>query len=366
MCHITYGQQMRNCKDKQQHRYQMVQYAMAHRVKPAARAFHTSPQVVRKWLARFQQYGYQGLADRSRRPHHSPRTTPQHLQQQVVALKEKYKRLGAEQIKTLENLPLSSRTIRRIWRKHNLSSRKRRKKYLTKNNLRQVKKQYQLFQVCCEDTKDLKDIPEYWPAMKQHNLPQVQYTFREVSTGILFLGFANERSLTHATLFAQYINYWLRKFDVLPENVVRQTDNGSEYCGSWKSKQPSSYTLAIESLPNGRHQTIFPGAHRMQADVETVHNLMEAEFYEIETFADRQDFLKKSYSYQLFFNLERPNTYKENKTPWQLAKEKVPNLDKRLLMIPPVDLDAMLENILFSPAIGGNNLLTDPFPQVRR
>ncbi|MBI4725769.1 hypothetical protein HY768_00845 [candidate division TA06 bacterium] len=58
--------------------------------------------------------------------------------------------------------------------------------------------------------------------------------------------------------------------------------------------------------------------------------------------------MNKSLSYLLFFNLERPNTYKENKTPWQLALEKVPNLDKRLLII-PVDLDAMLENKLFFP-----------------
>lgn len=360
MCPITYGQQMRNCKNKQQHRYQMVQYAMANGVKPAARTFNTSPPVIRKWKARFERDGYQGLADHSRRPHHSPRTTPKSLQKSIVALKGKYKRLGAKQIQTLENLSISPVTILRIWRKHNVASRKRRKKHVTKNNLREVKKQFQLFQMSCEDTKDLIDIPEYWPAMKQHNLPRVQYTFREVSCGIQFLGFANERSLTHATLFAQYINHWLMAFHALPSNVIRQTDNGSEYCGSWKSKHSSSYTLAIESLPGARHQTIFPGAHRMQADVETVHNLIEVEFYEIETFADRQDFFNKLFSYLLFFNLERPNTYKENKTPWQLAIEKVPNLDKRLLMIPPVDLDAMLENNLLFPAIGGNNLLTNP------
>ncbi|MBI4726788.1 hypothetical protein HY768_06140 [candidate division TA06 bacterium] len=98
----------------------------------------------------------------------------------------------------------------------------------------------------------------------------------------------------------------------------------------------------------------------MQADVETVHNISEVEFYEIEDFSDRQDFMDKSRSYRLFCNMERPNTYKENKTPWQLAKEKVPNLDKRFLMIPPVDLDALLKKNLFSLS-GGKNLLTDPY-----
>ena len=98
----------------------------------------------------------------------------------------------------------------------------------------------------------------------------------------------------------------------------------------------------------------------MQADVETVHGLMETEFYEIEKFADRTDFISKANTYQLFFNLERPNTYKEHKTPWQLAQEKKPDLDKRLLMTAAVDLDLLLKNYLASLPQGGNNVLTNP------
>ena len=69
---------------------------------------------------------------------------------------------------------------------------------------------------------------------------------------------------------------------------------------------------------------------------------MELEFYEIESFNNRLDFMNKANSYQLFFNLKRPNSYKEHKTPWQLAQQKNPLLDKRLLMIPPVDLDKLV------------------------
>jgi len=105
----------------------------------------------------------------------------------------------------------------------------------------------------------------------------------------LFLGFANELSLTHVHLFAIYINHF----------------------------------LAIESLEGQHHRTIFPGAHRMQSDVETIHNLMELEFYEIESFTNRLNFMQKAACYQLFFNLHRPNSYKEHKTPWQLAQEKI-------------------------------------------
>ena len=361
MCPLSYYQTMRNCKDKRAHRYQMVQYALKHGVKPAARVFRTSPPMVRKWLVRFKEHGYEGLLDLSRRPHRSPRATPEVIKDHIVALRKKYHRLGAEQVKTLEKLPQAPKTIRKFWRDAGVQRGRRRKKYITKQNLREVKKQFYLFQQSCEDTKDLFDIPEYWPQMKRLNLPVVQYTRREVSCGILFTGFANERSLIHATLFAAYINHQMAKYKAVPsDSTYCQTDNGSEFCGSWNAKEPSAYTETVESLPGQIHTTIFPGAHRMQADVETIHGLMETEFYELETFADREDFMSKANTYQLFFNLERPNTYKEHKTPWQLAREKKPDLDKQLLMTPAIDLDLLLERYLNFLAQGGKDLLTNP------
>jgi len=362
MCPLSYYQIMRNCKDKRAHRYQMIQYALKHGVKPTARIFGTSPPVVRKWLKRFKEQGYAGLLDLSRRPHYSPRATPQVVKDHIVALRKKYHRLGAGQVKTLEKLPQATKTIRKFWREAGVQRGRRKKKYLVKQNLREVKKQFYLFQQSCEDTKDLFDIPEYWPQMKRLNLPKVQYTRREISCGILFTGYANERSLIHATLFAAYINWQMQKYKALPQDSARlQTDNGSEFVGSWNAKEPSAYTRMVESLPGQLHTTIFPGAHRMQADVETVHGIMETEFYEIETFADRADFMRKANTYQLFFNLERPNTYKEHKTPWQLAREKKPDLDKRLLMIPAVDLDLLLKHYLAFLTQGGKDLLTNPF-----
>ena len=360
MCPYKYYHVMKDSKDKKQWRYQMVQKALQIGVKPVARAFNTSPPVVRNWRDRFLAEGYAGLEDRSHRPHHSPRETPRHINEHIIALKGKYKRLGAEQVRVLENLPQAPKTMRKIWREAGLPSRKRPKKHVTKNNLRAVKKLFQLFEHAMEDTKDLLDIPEYYLQTRILNLPKVQYTYREVSCGILFTGFANNRSLTHSQLFAVYINHFLKKFKALPEKSTRQTDNGSEYIGSWNAKEPSAYTIAIESLSGQRHRTIFPGAHRMQSDVETVHNLMEMEFYEIEQFVSRQDFFSKAASYQLFFNLHRPNSYKEHKSPWQLALEKKPDLDKHLLMVPPVDLDKLL-NWKTSLIQGGNDHLTVPF-----
>ena len=43
-----------------------------------------------KWLQRYQQIGAQGLADRSRRPQHSPRRTATEIEQQVLLIRDQY------------------------------------------------------------------------------------------------------------------------------------------------------------------------------------------------------------------------------------------------------------------------------------
>jgi hypothetical protein len=52
--------------------------------------------------------------------------------------------------------------------------------------------------------------------------------------------------------------------------------------------------------------------------------------------------LNKVYSYQLFFNLIRPISLKENKTSFQTAQEKNPNLSQETPKIPPIFLDKLL------------------------
>ena len=84
-------------------------------------------------------------------------------------------------------------------------------------------------------------------------------------------------------------------------------------------------------------------------------------FIQIKSFQNRLDFFNKASTYQLFFNLHRPNSYKEHKTPWQLAQEKKPDLDKLLLMVPPVDLDKLLSWKTSLSLKGGNDHLTVPF-----
>jgi len=87
-----------------------------------------------------------------------------------------------------------------------------------------MKAQWRLFQQTDLDTKVLYDIPEYWlqstltKRMKKHHsqdpefgLPLYQYTAREVVSGLQFIAYAQECSLTYATLFAEIIMGHLKK-----------------------------------------------------------------------------------------------------------------------------------------------------------
>jgi len=69
--------------------------------------------------------------------------------------------------------------------------------------------------------------------------------------------------------FTTYINEHLKRYKLLHPEGRRQTDNGSEYCGSWSATKPSAYTLTVESAGQ-IHQTIPEGIHRFQSDIEEV------------------------------------------------------------------------------------------------
>lgn len=346
MCPNPYYTLMRESKDNRYLRLRMVQRAQKMGIKPTAVLFGTTPKTVRKWLQRYDGT-LKSLTDHSRAPKRPHRRLSPWDRQRIIKLKQKYPHFGAERLKEMFELTYAPKTIRKVARTVGLQASRRRKKYKTKRRLRHLKRQWALFQQCDIDTKHLYDIPEYWPQMKDKGLPQYQYTFREVSTGLLYTAYANELSLTYANLFAQYLINHLHHCGVDLSQATWQSDNGAEFIGSWQAKEDSVFTKTIESVPGQKHRTIPPGAHRFQADVETVHNLIEVEFFEIERFADRTDFLPKATSYQLWFNLVRKNSGKENKTPWELIQEKWPQAHPALPLLPPIFLEDLFKQQIF-------------------
>ncbi len=315
---VPYYDLVREMRDAYNHRLRLVDSARQRGLKPTARLFVTTVPTVRKWLRRYQQLGPSGLLEQSRAPHRQPGKTPPQVEQQVV------------------ELPLSHRALERIWRAHGLMP-KRRRKYQRKQDLAAVKATWRLFQQISADTKDLDDIPHFWPQAQALGLPLVQYTARDVRSGLLFLAFAQRRSAAASEVFAARIQRHLDRWGVSLRDLVWQTDNGSEFVGRQNPLGARSGFPA--ALGDSQHLRIPPAAHTYQSDVETVHRLVEDEFFDLETFASRGQFLAKAHTYQLYFNLVRPNSHKENQSPWQIIERLAPCSPLELCLLPPVFLD---------------------------
>lgn len=360
MCAIRYYTMIRQSKNPKVFRYELVRYAKEHGIKPAARAFNTTPKTVRKWVRRWEPGSMRGLADQSRAPRHPAKRISQAQRQQAIQLKKALPSFGAERIKRDYDLSISVKAIRKIWREEGLVKKKRRK-HRTKQDLRAGKAQWRIFEQTCLDTKDLDDIPELWPQIRRLKLPKVQYTAREVVSGMQFIAYAKERALCYATLFGELLIKHLLRGGVDLKHCRIQTDNGSEVRGSWNAKHDSIFTKAVTSVPGLEHTTIPPSAHTWQADVETAHRLIEDEFYEVEHFSSTQDFLQKAASYNLWFNVARKNSYKGHRTPWEIAFQRNPNLNPKLPTLPPVYLDKRFHQNIKNPATGGYHVVPYPF-----
>ena len=72
--------------------------------------------------------------------------------------------------------------------------------------------------------------------------------------------------------------------------------------------------------------------------------LEEDEFFDLEDFSSRGEFLAKVHTYQLYFNLARPNSHKQNQSPWQIIERLAPRSPLELCLLPPVFLDYYLND----------------------
>jgi len=220
----------------------------------------------------------------------------------------------------------------------------RRRKYQRKQDLAALKATWRLGQQISADTKDLDDIPHYWPQRQARGLPLIQYTAREVRSGLQFLAFAQRRSAGASALFAYRIQSHLAACGLDLANLVWQTDNGGEFIGALEPDGSRSGFPRAVTFFGSQHERIPPAAHTYQSDVETVHRLIEDEFYNLETFRSRREFLAKACVYQCYFNLVRPNSHKGDLSPWQIIQQLDPHLSLKLCLLPPVFLDYRLDS----------------------
>ena len=317
----------------------IVLEALKNGIKPTAKKHYMSKNTVKLWLERFQKEGNDGLIDRRNGPNNIPHKTPKDIEQKIVACRIRAPCYGAKRLKYFFDFNASIGAIHRILKDHGLVKRKKRK-HQKKNDLRKIKAKYLSFENLQMDIKYLTDIPPYWEQMTRLKLPKFQYTIRDVKSGMLFLGFADEISVEKSIKMLHYVLEKIRSCYL--ERLIIQTDNGVEFSGTTRRYENNYFSQAVE-FHKGIHRYIPPGHCNANADVESIHATIEEEFYNLINFSSREDFIAKAESYRQFYNVERPNFSKGAKTPWLIAQEDHHNSDIATILefIGVVDLETL-------------------------
>jgi len=334
---------------KEEARRQIVDtYFTVGSISQVARLWHTSRNVIRKWVRRFKQKGEEGLRDESRKPYSSPHKVSHDIEQKVLEARKKtgYGRKRLAWYLTREKgLTLSPNTIRHILNRYGFKGkRKPRKVFYPAHWTWEIENPFSLAQV---DTKDILDKgtlgTKLWTHMVKKKLPRYQWTFCEGKTRLRFLAFSKELSLANGLCFTFLIMHWLKRYGISSE-VIWQTDWGEEFGGS----NPEKLAMLDEKYyhPLGAHLTRIPkGRKAYNGRVERSHRSDDEEFYIpfLLDIQDRKQFLDKASGWEYFYNLVRPHYGKDmnGKPPFEKLRRMGYALPEEFALFPPVILDTI-------------------------
>ena len=319
MIKITYYYAYKNMKNIYNTRYKIVRYALEHNVSAAASEFATTRKTVRKWRDRYLKDGITGLAEQSKAPKNCPHKLSKKLENKIIKIRKNQKYLGPFRIIEEHNIKASYGAVARVLKDAGLT-RQRKKKYKVQRDLREVKKKMSPFDKIQIDLKELKDIPQYYPFLVK-GFPKYQFSARDVRTGITFLSYGYEKSASNVGIFLFYLLSHLKNNNVDLSKLVLQSDNGSEFIGSSKAIHAKTAYQNIAGKFNVTTALIPPGSPTFNSDVEAMHRLIEDEFYDVELYSDKADFLNKAFTYILYFNYLRKFRYKFGKSPFEILTE---------------------------------------------
>jgi len=360
---ITYSEVIKDADNPFNLRLKIVRYALEYGIKSAAREFSCSRNTVRKWLRRYQKDGLDGIRNKSRKPLVSPNKIPPDEEQYIVDLRDRLVKISPLRMKYEFDVNRAVTTIYRVI-KQKCKTPPKWKKHKKKNDLRQQKAKLRVFEKIQIDTKDLCDIPNYWAYMKLLKLPRYQFTARDVKSGALFFAYGHSKGGVNASTFCAYLLEHLKKHGIDISKIGIQTDNDGAFVGNWRANSSAPFKYIVEEIYKAVHNRIPPSSPTYNSDVETSHARIEEEFYDIEEMPTKKVLLNKALTYQIYFNLVRPNRYRNLKSPLKIIEENMGPIDPYLLVLPPIVLDENFE--LYESVVRGHHVpesLIFPFPE---
>jgi transposase len=334
-----------------------------------ARMWNTSRQVVRKWVRRYQAQKEEGLKDKSRRPHHSPRQTPEEIEKWVVEARKKTS-LGRRRLAiylSRQGVKISPNTIRHILRRHGYQSQKKRR-----YNVYPATWPWETEEPFSNIQSDVKHIYDkgslgttHTTHLSRHHLPRYQWTACDSRARLRFLAYSYSLDSTCGLAFLLLVLLWLRSFSVdCP--VVFQTDWGVEFGGDnprnveeWNERFLTPLGGALKRYPKGRKGD--------NGRVERSHRTDDEEFYGPYLLLARnvEEFLALSTRWVYVYNVLRPHmgVGMGGKPPLTVLKDLGYNGNEAIALFPPIILDWISADLILScDKEVGNNLLAHYSP----
>jgi transposase len=317
-------------------RVAMVRYALAHGVKPAARAFGTSPQTIRLWLGRYRHEGLAGLKERSHRPKKAhPQATPEVVENRVVALRQADAEAGQDRIAALlvaDGVSISGKTVGKILRKHHLISSGG---TAETNRATIYTRRLKPFDAIQLDMTDLYKACGCKAQIDCGDLPRYGFSLRDVATGAGFVAYARVLGAHNILCFVERTLRHLYTFGLKPR--VLYTLDKSEWFRHNLDRALVDLLLEHAIVPS----LLPPDEADLAGSVTAFNRLLERDFYRISTFADEPELLAKAWAFERWFNLERRDL-RRKRSPLELTQRQFPGVAHGALELEPISLDTCI------------------------
>jgi transposase InsO family protein len=291
------------------HRLAIIRHAqeMTGNVALTCRYFGISRHTYYNWFRRYEEFGVEGLRDRSRRPLRSPNATTGEVIGKIVYLRKTY-HFGPEKIsmylKRYHDLQVSRSGVWRILKRlemNRLPSSQRYRRHVDRW------KRYEKPQPGHRVQVDVKFIAP----IKGHRRRHYQFTAIDDCTRIRVLRIYDRLSQKTAI---QFIDYVLEKLPFAVE--VIQTDNGAEFQSQFH------YHLLDRGIG---HVYIKPATPRLNGKVERSHRIDQEEFYRMlkgVVIDDTELFNDRLQEWEDFYNYNRPHGGLGGQTPYERLRQK--------------------------------------------
>ncbi len=273
-------------------------YAQKINVSRACRHFGISRRIYYKWLHRYEAHGVEGLKDRSRRPHRSPRGTPREARELILHLRRTY-RFGPSRIhmylKRYHGVTCTTATIYHILKVEGEN------RLLRGERIRGARlfKRYEQAVPGRHVQIDVKV-----PGGKRDGRPKrYQFTALDDTTRLRVLRIYERTTQVNAIAFLDHV------LTQMPFQVqIVRTDNGSEFQSGFH----------WHCLDKGlQHRYIKPRSPRLNGKVERSHKTDDEEFYGGLTYASTEELNTKLQRWQDYYNYQRPHWALGSQTPYE-------------------------------------------------